>query len=500
MVSGFVMAIDQGTTSSRAIVFDGNQRIAGMGKIEFTQHYPQPGWLEHAPEEIWATCLWACKVAMRKAGIGPADLAGIGISNQRETVVVWDRDTGKPIHNAIVWQDRRTGPFCAELKAQGVEPEIVEKTGLVLDPYFSGSKVRWILDNVPNARQRAEAGGLALGTVDSFLIWRLTGGRVHATDATNASRTMLFNIASQSWDDDLLRLFGIPRSMLPQVLDCGAEFGTTAPEVLGGPVPIRSVAGDQNAAAIGQACFAPGMLKSTYGSSCFALLNTGADRVQSGNRLLTTVLTRLNGRTTYALEGAIFTAGAAVTWLQDGLNLLRDSAESSELARNADPDSQVYMVPAFVGLGAPWWDLDARGAIFGLTRDTRRSELARAALEAVAYQTRDMVDAMRRDWTSANELVLRVDGGMVESDWTMQFLADMLEAPVDRPAVEEVSALGVAWLAGHQAGAWPGAAEFAARWRLDRRFSPKMAAAQRSEKLQGWDNAVRRTLTGTSVG
>jgi glycerol kinase len=496
-MSGYVLAIDQGTTSSRAIVFDGNQQIAGIGKMEFTQHFPASGWVEHVPEEIWATCLWACKTALRQAGITAKDIAAIGITNQRETTIIWDRKTGKAIHNAIVWQDRRCAPICEKLIKKGFEKMVARKTGLLLDPYFSGPKIKWILDKVPGARKRAEKGELAFGTVDSFLIWRLTGGKMHATDATNACRTLLYNIETNQWDDELLDMLDVPRAILPEVKDNADDFGTTEEGILGAAIPIRGSAGDQQAATIGQACFEPGMLKSTYGTGCFALLNTGTDMVRSKNRLLTTIAYRIDGKTTYALEGAIFMAGASVQWLRDGLRILKDSAESGTLAKAADPNQAVYLVPAFVGLGAPWWDAEARAAIFGLSRNTGRSELARAALEAVSYQTRDLLDAMRKDWKGAKDTVLRVDGGMVGSDWTMQFLADILEAPVDRPTILETTALGAAWLAGWKVGVWPDMAGFSKRWALDRQFNPRMDPEVRKAKLKGWRDAVKRTLTAT---
>ncbi|MDR3476165.1 MAG: glycerol kinase GlpK [Devosia sp.] len=494
-MSGYVLAIDQGTTSSRAIVFDAEQRIAGLGKMEFTQHFPASGWVEHVPDEIWATCLWAAKTALRQAGLEAKDIAAIGITNQRETTIVWDRATGKPIHNAIVWQDRRTAAMCEKLRRAGHEKRFAQKTGLLLDPYFSGTKVAWILDKVPGARRRAERGELCFGTVDSYLIWRLTNGKVHATDATNACRTLLYNIETNAWDDELLRLLRVPRAMLPEVKDNAADFGTADASILGAAIPICGAAGDQQAATIGQACFQPGMMKSTYGTGCFALLNTGTELVRSKHRLLTTIAYRLDGKTTYALEGAIFVAGASVQWLRDGLRLLSDSAESDKLAAAADAGQTVYLVPAFVGLGAPWWDAGARGAIYGLTRNTTRSELVRAALEAVSYQTRDLLEAMRKDWKSPGGTVLRVDGGMVASDWTMQNLADILDAPVDRPTILETTALGAAWLAGSYAGVWPGMDGFAARWSLDRQFKPRMDPALRKRKIKGWRDAVRRTLT-----
>jgi len=496
-MTGNILAIDQGTTSSRAIVFDDKQRIAGIGRMEFTQHFPASGWVEHVPDEIWATCLWSAKTALRKANLEAKDIAAIGITNQRETTIVWERATGKPIHNAIVWQDRRTAPICEKLKRAGHEKRISRKTGLLLDPYFSGTKIAWILDKVKGARRRAERGELCFGTVDSYLIWRLTGGKVHATDATNASRTLLFNIESNDWDDELLALLRVPRAMLPEVKDSADDFGTSDPEILGAAIPIRGVAGDQQAATIGQACFAPGMMKSTYGTGCFALLNTGPELVRSKHRLLTTIAYRLNGKTTYALEGAIFIAGASVQWLRDGLRLMDQSADSDKLASTADAGQSVYLVPAFVGLGAPWWDADARGALYGLTRNTTRSEIVRAALEAVSYQTRDLLDAMRKDWKSPGETVLRVDGGMVASDWTMQFLADILDAPVDRPTILETTALGAAWLAGSKVGVWPDMQGFAERWALDRQFKPKMDQALRKRKIKGWAEAVRRTLSTT---
>ena len=492
----FILAIDQGTTSSRAIVFDGDRKIAGVGQKEFTQHFPQDGWVEHDPEEIWESVVWSVKTALSDANVSAGDIAAIGITNQRETVVIWDRATGKPIHNAIVWQDRRTAGYCAELKKAGHEAMVTQRTGLLLDPYFSGTKVKWLLDTVDGARTRAEKGELAFGTIDSFLIWRLTGGKVHATDATNAGRTLLFDIGKNQWDAELCALLDVPMASLPEVKDCADDFGTAEAELFGATIPILGVAGDQHAATIGQACFEPGMVKSTYGTGCFALLNTGTDMVPSQNRLLTTIAYRLEGQSTYALEGSIFLAGAAVQWIRDGLKLVSHASETGPLARTADPSQNVYMVPAFVGLGAPWWDADARGAIYGITRNTGPAEIAKGALEAVSYQTRDLLEAMRKDWTSGStETVLRVDGGMVASDWTMQFLADILDAPVDRPKILETTALGAAWLAGMKAGVWPGMSEFAAGWARDRRFEPEMDAATRKTKIAGWNDAVRRTLT-----
>ena len=495
--SGSVLAIDQGTTSSRAIVFGADTAARGAGQQEFRQHYPQSGWVEHDPEDLWSTTLATMKTALAKAGIGPEGLAAIGITNQRETTVVWEKATGKPIHRAIVWQDRRTADICQRLKAEGHEPMVAAKTGLLLDPYFSGTKAAWILDEVEGARARAERGDLLFGTVDTFLLWRLTGGRVHATDATNASRTLLYDIHKGGWDDDLTRLLRVPRAMLPEICDSGGAFGMTEPDILGRPIPILGIAGDQQAAVVGQACFQPGMMKSTYGTGCFALLNTGDKPVTSQNRLLTTVAYQLGGKRAYALEGAIFVAGAAVQWLRDGLGIIENAAETGRLAASADPQQDVYLVPAFVGLGAPFWRADVRGALFGLTRATGPKELARAALESVCYQTRDLLEAMQRDWGGEGaRTVLRVDGGMVASDWTMQALADILDAPVDRPAVLETTALGAAYLAGSAAGVYPAPAEFAKSWRLERRFAPAMEPGQRARKYAGWQDAVRR-LTAT---
>jgi glycerol kinase len=495
-MSGHILAIDQGTTSSRAIVFDAGMKVAGVGQKEFAQHYPASGWVEHDPEDIWASVVSTVKVALKKANCSAADIAAIGITNQRETVVIWDKATGKPIHNAIVWQDRRTAPLCAKLKKQGLEPKFSKKTGLLLDPYFSGTKIAWMLDKVKGARKRAEKGELLAGTIDCFLIWRLTGGKVHATDATNASRTLVYNIEKNEWDAELLRILNIPAAMLPQVKDCADDYGITDEKLFGSGIRILGVAGDQQAATIGQACFQPGMMKSTYGTGCFALLNTGGDMVRSKNRLLTTIAYRMNGKTTYALEGSIFIAGAAVQWLRDGLKIIGKASETGKLAAAADPKQSVYLVPAFVGLGAPHWDAKARGAIYGLTRNSGPAEFARATLESVAFQTRDLLDAMRKDWKNGDrKTVLRVDGGMVASDWTMQRLADILDAPVDRPTILETTALGAAWLAGSRAGVWPKAADFAKSWALDRRFKPEMDAATRTAKLKGWREAVRRTLS-----
>jgi glycerol kinase len=494
-MSGFILAIDQGTTSTRAIVFDRDYRIRGLGQQEFDQHFPRSGWVEHDPQDLWRTTVETVRTALAKSGVPASEIAGCGITNQRETTLLWDRETGVPVGPAIVWQDRRTSDVCAELRADGLEQEITERTGLLLDPYFSATKLAWLLDTIEGARSRAEQGRLAFGTVDSWLLWNLTGGKVHATEVTNASRTLLFNIRQQAWDPELLRIFRIPSAILPEVRDTAAEFGTTEPDLFGAPIPIRGIAGDQQAATVGQACFTPGMMKSTYGTGCFAVLNTGADLVPSRNRLLTTIAYRLDGRTTYALEGSIFVAGAAVQWLRDGLKILERADQSAQMAAAADPNQDVYLVPAFTGLGAPHWNADARGALYGLTRNTGPNELARAALEAVCYQTCDLVEAMRRDWSDGAGTVLRVDGGMVASDLTMQWLADLLDAPVDRPAVLETTSLGAAWLAGRQAGVWPGEEGFAESWRCERRFEPSMDAAIRKRKLAGWRDAVRRTLS-----
>jgi glycerol kinase len=495
-MAGYVLAIDQGTTSTRAIVFDGKMQAVSSGQKEFRQIFPQSGWVEHDPEEIWESVLWAVKAAIKHAGIKPADIAALGITNQRETVVVWDRVTGAPIHNAIVWQDRRTARLCDALKLKGLEAKFTRKTGLLLDPYFSGTKLSWLLSKVKGVRARAEKGELCFGTVDTFLLWRLTGGKSFLTDATNASRTLIYNIADNKWDEELLKILEIPANMLPEVRDCAADFGMTDAALFGAEIPILGIAGDQQAATIGQACFQPGMLKSTYGTGCFALLNTGEDMVRSKNRLLTTIAYRLDGKTTYALEGSIFIAGAAVQWLRDGLKIIKAAGDTAELAASADPSQQVYLVPAFTGLGAPWWDPDARGAIYGLTRNSGPAEFARAALESVCYQTRDLLDAMHKDWKSDDhDTVLRVDGGMVASDWTMQALADILDAPVDRPKILETTALGAAWLAGSRAGVWPDAEGFSKSWALERSFEPAMDEKVRRAKVKGWNEAVKRTLS-----
>jgi glycerol kinase len=493
-----ILVIDQGTTSTRSIVFDASAVPVAMAQQEFGQLYPRPGWVEHDPEEIWATCLATARQALRAAGLAAADLAAIGIANQRETVVVWDRRTGRAVYNAIVWQDRRTAQVCQQLEQAGHGSMIAQRTGLRLDPYFSASKISWLLDTVAGARDAATAGHLAFGTVDSFLLWRLTDGAVHATDATNACRTLLFDIHRGEWDDELLALFRIPRVMLPDVRDSAGSFGVAAPAHLGAPVAIRGIAGDQQAALIGQGCLQPGMIKSTYGTGCFALLNTGRDAVASKHRLLTTIAYQIGGTRSYALEGSIFVAGAAVQWLRDGLGLIESAAETGTLAASADPAQRVYLVPAFVGLGAPHWDSDARALLTGMTRGTSRREIARAALECVAYQTRDLFDAMQADlgsmWTGKARAVVRVDGGMSASDWTMQFLADILGAPVERPSYLETTALGAAYLAGMAAGLYPDTETLAAGWSGERRFEPRMSAAERDERYRGWQHAVAQAV------
>lgn len=492
----YILAIDQGTTSSRAILFNKTMEPVARAQQEFPQHYPQSGWVEHDPEDLWTTTIETCRAALKKAALRPEQVAAIGITNQRETTVVWDRVTGKPIYNAIVWQDRRTSAFCSMLRDAGHEPMITERTGLLADPYFSGTKLRWILDNVEGARARAENGELLFGTIDSFLIWRLTGGAIHATDATNAARTMLYDIGKGRWSSAICDLLDIPMQMLPEVKDCAADFGHCQADLLGGEIPICGVAGDQQAATVGQACFAPGMLKSTYGTGCFALLNTGDTMVLSKNRLLTTIAYQLENKPTYALEGSIFVAGAAVQWLRDGLGIIKDAAETQGLAQAADPTQQVVLVPAFVGLGAPYWNAECRGAVYGLTRATGPAEMAKAALESVGFQTRDLLEAMSDDWQSRGvQPTLRVDGGMSASDWAMQFLSDIIAAPVDRPRVLETTALGAAWLAGMHVGVYPDKDEFAASWSLEKKFEPTMDETERSMKYDLWRKAVKATLS-----
>ncbi|MFD2740106.1 glycerol kinase GlpK [Sulfitobacter aestuarii] len=490
-----ILAIDQGTTSSRAIIFDGEMRLKAAAQEEFPQHFPDSGWVEHTPGDLWTTTAATCRAAIEKAGLGPDDIAAIGITNQRETTLVWDAKTGEPIYNAIVWQDRRTADYCRTLREAGDDKLITARTGLLADPYFSGTKLKWILDHVEGARGRARRGELLFGTVDSYLIWKLTGGARHVTDATNAARTLLYDIHKGRWSASICALFDIPMEMLPEVRDSAADFGTTRPDLFGRPIPILGVAGDQQAATVGQACFQPGMLKSTYGTGCFALLNTGETAVTSNNRLLTTIAYQLDGKPTYALEGSIFVAGAVVQWLRDGLRIIREAAETQPLAEAADPHQNVVLVPAFVGLGAPYWNAECRGAIFGLTRNSGPAELARAALESVGFQTRDLLEAMQADWAGqGGAATLRVDGGLSASDWGMQFLSDIIGAPVDRPQVRETTALGAAWLAGQRAGIYPDMAGFARGWALDRRFEPEMEGGLRDEKYAAWKRAVNATL------
>jgi len=484
-----ILSIDQGTTSSRAIVFDATGKAHATAQKEFAQHYPNDGWVEHDPEEIWSTTLDVCRQV--SAAVDGASIAAIGITNQRETTIVWDRGTGKPVYRAIVWQDRRTAEHCERLRAANHEDLVARKTGLLLDPYFSATKIAWILDNVDGARARAERGDLAFGTVDCFLLWRLTGGQEHATDATNASRTMLFDIHSQSWDEELLDLFRVPRGILPEVRDCAAHFGETQSKLLGRTIPVTGIAGDQQAAAVGQACFSPGMIKSTYGTGCFVLVNTGDEAVRSRNRLLTTVCYRLNGKVTYAIEGSIFIAGAAVQWLRDGLGLIQSASETEALASSLADNRGVYLVPAFTGLGAPYWDAHARGGLFGITRDTGVAEIVRATVESVCYQTRDLLQAVAND-VATNLTALRVDGGMVANDWLMQFLADIVDLRVERPVVTETTALGAAYLAGVQAGVFESLDDVTANWRRDRSFEPTMNASERKRLVAGWSKAVSR--------
>ena len=492
-----ILAIDQGTTSSRAILFDAGLRPVATAQAEFTQHFPQSGWVEHVPADLWTTVAGTARAVIEKAGIAAASIAAIGITNQRETTLLWDRATGQPLANAIVWQDRRTAPICADLKAQGHEAMITARTGLLLDPYFSATKLKWLLDSIPGARDRAAKGELAFGTVDSWLIWNLTGGKSHVTDATNAARTMLYNIAENRWDAEILALLDIPAALLPEVRDCAGDFGSTRADLFGREIPILGVAGDQQAATMGQACFRPGMMKSTYGTGCFALLNTGESMVPSTNRLLTTIAYRLDGRTTYALEGSIFIAGAVVQWLRDGLKIIRAAEETQGLAEAADPGQDLVLVPAFTGLGAPYWQPESRGAVYGLTRNSGPAELARAALESVGFQTRDLLEAMRADWATEVGGVLRVDGGMAASDWAMQFLSDILGAPVDRPVVTETTALGAAWLAGMRAEICPGPEGFGESWALERRFAPTMGEEVRAAKYARWQRAVQATISVT---
>ena len=484
-----ILAIDQGTTSSRSIIFSPKGSIDAIAQQEFSQKYPKDGWVEHDPEEIWESVVSTLKEVFNKCSLTPSDIAAVGITNQRETTLVWNKNTGEPVYPAIVWQDRRTAQLCRDLSEdEELVSHITESTGLLLDPYFSATKVAWILDNVEGARQQAEDGELLFGTVDTFLIWRLTGGESHKTDATNASRTMLFDINNQCWDEKLLDKFNIPRSMLPEVMDCAADFGVTKEDIIGRAIPIQGVAGDQQAALVGQACFEKGMAKSTYGTGCFMILNTGDAPLQSKNRLLTTVGYRLNGKTTYALEGSIFMAGATVQWLRDGLKLIDDAAESEALAQRARQDNGVFLVPAFTGLGAPYWDPDARGAILGLTRDSGISTIVAAALQSVGYQTKDLQKAMERDGLRPS--VLRVDGGMVKNNWVLTFLSNILGATVERPTVTETTSLGVAYLAGLQTGVYESTEQLAKMWTCDRRFEPTMSADERNDLYAKWQHCV----------
>jgi glycerol kinase len=494
----YILAIDQGTTSSRAILFDQNMQIAAIAQEEFTQHFPKSGWVEHNPAEIWSTVAATCRGAIEQGNTKAANIVAIGITNQRETTLVWDKDTGEPVYNAIVWQDRRTSEYCSKLKADGHETLLTERTGLLFDPYFSGTKLKWILDHVEGAKRKANEGQYLFGTIDCYLIWKLTGGKTHVTDATNAARTMLYNTQTGQWDQDICAMLDIPMNLLPEVKDCAADFGTTRSDLFGREIPIFGVAGDQHAATVGQACFEPGMLKSTYGTGCFALLNTGQNRIHSNHRLLSTIAYQLNGQPTYALEGSIFIAGAAVQWLRDGLKIIRKASETQALAEAADPEQQLYLVPAFTGLGAPYWDAECRGAIYGITRNSGPAEFTKAALESVAYQTRDLLEAMYADCPKNAELgnnILRVDGGMSANNWTIQFLADILNAPVDRPKILETTASGVAWLAGMQADFYPSQDEFAKNWALDKRFEGQMDDLSRDKLYAGWKDAVQKTLS-----
>ena len=493
MAASYLLALDQGTTSTRAILFDTEGVARSAAQAELPQIFPQPGWVEHDPEEIWRAAISVIRRALANAKVTAADIAALGITNQRETTILWDRASGKPIHNAIVWQDRRTAEWCRAMARKVGDEELGKRTGLLFDAYFSGSKIAWLLDNVAGAREAAEKGKLAFGTVDSFLLWRLTGGAVHATDATNASRTMLFNLKTQDWDETLLKAFRIPRALLPEVRDSAADYGEAAAAHAGAPIAIRGIAGDQHAATVGQACFQPGMIKSTYGTGCFVVLNTGDKLVRSKNRLLTTLAYRLKGKPTYAVEGSIFVSGAAIQWLRDGLKIITRADESAALAARLKSTGGVYMVPAFTGLGAPYWDPDARGALLGLTRDSGVAEIVRAALEAVAYQTRDLMVAMQED--GAKPAALRVDGGMAVNDWVMQFLADQLAMPVERPVVTETTALGAAYLAGLGAGIFASTEEIGARWKRQRAFEPAMKAEERAALYAGWQAAVGRVRT-----
>ena len=490
MKGKFLLAIDQGTSSSRTVIYDHDTRVVASAQQEFAQIYPRPGWVEHDPEVIWNSVTSVTGSAMKKAGVAAADISAIGVTNQRETTLIWDRDTGECVYNAIVWQDRRTAEYCQGLKDEGLESTVRDKTGLRLDPYFSGTKITWILNNVDGVRERAEAGKLAFGTIDCFLLWRLTGGRVHATDATNASRTLLFNIHTQEWDEELLTMFAIPRALLPEVRDCAADFGLATDDCVGGEVPICGMAGDQQAALIGQAGFEPGMTKSTYGTGCFVVANTGNEALRSENQLLTTIAMRIGGEVTYGLEGSVFVAGSAIQWLRDELRVIDTAPECEAIASKTGVVEDVYVVPAFAGLGAPYWDPEARGAILGLTRGSGRNEIVTATLQSVAFQTRDLIDAMSDDGIKPS--VIRVDGGMVANNWFLQFLADVLDIPVERPDNVESTVLGAAYLAGFQAGVVESPAAIADLWKRDALFEPRMKADQRERLFAGWNDAVRR--------
>jgi len=492
-MSKYILSIDQGTTSSRAIIFNEKSEILSVAQQEFTQFFPEDGWVEHDPEEIWQSTLGVSRECIEKLGIQASEIAAIGITNQRETTIIWDKLTGQPIYNAIVWQDRRTAEFCTELEERGLGQVVTKKTGLLLDAYFSATKVRWLLDNVDGARARAERGELLFGTVDCFLLWRLTNGQSHKTDASNASRTMLFNIHSQEWDRELLTELSVPEAMLPEVEDCAADFGIASAEHLGAEIPIGGIAGDQQAALIGQCCFEPGMTKSTYGTGCFVIMNTGEKPVESSNRLLTTVGYRLNGKVSYGLEGSIFVAGAAVQWLRDGIKLISDASETEAIATSHPSSNGVYLVPAFTGLGAPYWDPDARGGILGLTRDSSIEDIVTATLLSVCYQTRDLLEAMSKDGVMPT--ILRVDGGMVANSWVAQGLTDLVRIPVDRPKVTETTALGVAYLAGLQVGIYDSLEEISSQWRSERAFQPQMAQNESNLLYQGWQEAVSRVRT-----
>ena len=491
----YILSIDQGTTSSRGVLFDENYEIISIGQNEFTQFFPDSGWVEHDPEEIWTSTLESCRSAIKQSKIDPNQIRAIGITNQRETTVVWDKETGMPIYNAIVWQDRRTSDYCQSLRSLGHESLVNQKTGLLLDPYFCATKIAWILDNVDGAREKANKGGLLFGTIDCFLMWRLSNQKIHSTDATNACRTLLYNIHKGCWDKDLLDLFNVPASMLPEVYDNAADFGVADESIFGSEIAIAASIGDQPSALVGQACFHPGMVKSTYGTGCFVLINTGYEPVKSNNKLLTTLAFQVNGKTCYALEGSIFIAGAAVQWLRDGLKFIESAEQSETLAMKADDSQDVYLVPAFVGLGAPHWDPDCRGALFGMTRNTGPAEITKATLESVCYQTSDLLSAISKDLGESKLSAIRVDGGMAASNWTMQMLSDLVELPVDRPKNLETTALGAAYLAGMQVGFYPPMDEFSESWQSESQFNSKMKEELRERKLAGWKDAVRRTLS-----